>query len=461
MLHRFSIVYLLIFIPLISFSQDDPGEVKFGDITTADRQLTVAPGDSSADAYVLYDLLDMSLVLDPTGSPMLKEKRHRRVKLLRESSFDHADVELGYYRKSQGITGLKAIIHLPDGGVKKLGKSDFIREHLNEDYDTYKFTFPNVAEGAIIEYTYTKTSDGITIPARYYFQEDIPVRWAEYRASIPAYFNYVSLGNASNYTINEVDVVNRRFGNGNAPHREIRWAYGDLPAYDEQPYVNNFSDYIPQVRFQLQSVAYPNQPVQEIFTNWKETTKDLDLRSDFGKIYRHKSNYGKVWKAVEPLLADAASKTDEAVILYNFVAGKISWNGQYSWLVENTPNKVFEAAEGSSGEKSMMLLALLREAGIDAHPLILPLRDGGTPLELYPLMAQFDHLMVLANISGKLTIMDPNDVSRPPGLPRVKALNHRAFVADPDNPHWIDIIVPRASQVVMANVALDEEGLAE
>ncbi len=47
------------------------------------------------------------------------------------------------------------------------------------------------------------------------------------------------------------------------------------------------------------------------------------------------------------------------------------------------------------------------------------------------------------------------------GLPRVRALNHRAFVADPEKPRWIDVAVPRARKVVMADIILDEEGVAE
>jgi len=89
------------------------------------------------------------------------------------------------------------------------------------------------------------------------------------------------------------------------------------------------------------------------------------------------------------------------------------------------------------------------------------MRDRGAPMELYPLMTQFDHLMIVAILDEKATLLDPNDISRPMGLPRVNALNHRAFVANPKNPVWIDVTVPKASQTVMSTVILDEEGMAE
>ena len=357
---------------------------------------------------------------------------------------------------------MRATIHFPDGGSKKLSKSDFIRERYDDDRDIYKFTFPGVREGATIEYSYVKTDNFVVIPSRYFFQESIPVRWAEYRAFIPGYFNYVSLSTGQNdFAINKVVTENGYYGGENIRHARIHWAMKDLAAYDVQPYVNNFSDYLPQVRMQLQSVQFPGQPTQQVFSDWRETTSDIDGWADFGKAYRIKGNSNKVWKEVAPLLAGKNTEAEKAQAIYNFVTGKISWDGNYSWTSERTPNKVYENARGTSGEISILLLALLRQADIAAQPLLVPLRDGGEPIEIYPLLNQFDHLMVLAKLDGKEMILDPNSIHRPMGLPRRSALNHRAFVADPGNPHWTNVETGMAGKTVMADIVIDEEGVGE
>lgn len=441
----------------------EPVKIKFGKINAEDRTLMTAPGaDSTAEAYVLHDALEVEFLMDNDGRPLLKEYHHRRLKLLTEASFGRADVQLVFAREYEKIFGLKAVIHFPDGGNQKLSNKDFIRERYDDERDIIKFTFPGVREGATIEYTYVETSESILIPSRYFFQEDIPVRYSEYRSTIPYMFNYVSLANASaSYDINHSNVINRIYAGGNIRHRDIVWAYKDLPAYKEQPYVNNFSDYIPQVRMQLQSVNYPGQPIQEIFSNWQKTTEEIDDWADFGRAYRNKVNSNKVWKEMEPRLSGLDTEEEKARVLYEFVAREIGWDGKFRWTSENTPNKVYEAASGSSGEASILLLALLRQADIESQPLLLPLRDGGSPLEIYPLLTQFNHVMVLATLDGEQVILDPGSVHRPMGLPRVSALNHRAFVANPENPHWISLEVPRATKVVMAEMALDEEGVAE
>jgi hypothetical protein len=443
------------------FSQKDYSKYKFGTVTDGDREMTVAPIDSSAEAYVLFDQLRLEVLQTSEGRPILHEYRHRQVKLLRESAFGRADIEIVYNRDNERVSSIKAVIHLPDGSSEKIPKREIIRERYDDDRDIYKFTFPGVTAGAIIEYAYLKTDEYITVPSRYYFQEDIPVRWAEYRASIPEYFNYVSLSNASKYTVSTSSKENREFGGKQISHSISHWAYSDLEPYTDQPYVNNFNDYVPHIRLQLASVRYPGQTTQKVFSDWPTVVKDLDGYTEFGKAYRNRGLYNKVWSAAESSLTGATTELEKATALYNFVAGKISWNGDYSILSNRTPNKVLDAAEGTSGEMGIMLLALLTEAGIEAQPVLVPLRNTGTPIELYPLMAQFRHVMVLATLDGKPTFLDPNDISRPPGLPRFSALNHRAFVAETDNPHWIDLSVPKATQTIMATVILDEEGMAD
>jgi transglutaminase-like putative cysteine protease len=383
------------------------------------------------------------------------------VKLFRESAFKRADVELTYIRKFEKISQIEAFIYLPEGGVKKLTSKDIFWDRYDDERDVWRITFPNVTEGVVIEYAYLRTNKGIATPSRYYFQENIPVRWAEYKASIPVFFKYISLGNSTNFTANNRVSESRLYGKGESKYSGVRWAYENLPAYEEQPYVNNFIDYIPQVRLQLKSVHYPERPVYKVFSDWKETTRKINSWASFGKNYINKGNSSKVWKAAEPYIDKAGTETEKIKLLYNFVAGKISWDGSYSWTSERTPNKVFETAKGNSGEISMMLLALLRTAGIESQPILVPLRNSGSPIELYPLITQFSHLMILATVDGKDIILDPNDLTRPPGLPRVKALNHRVFVANPDNPHWINLNVPKATQIIMANVAIDEEGMAD
>ncbi len=80
MLPRLAILLVALFtVTSFANAQELPEKIKLGKISVEDRRLTEAPGDSTADAYVLYDLLDMQIKQNPDGSPILHEFRHRRV----------------------------------------------------------------------------------------------------------------------------------------------------------------------------------------------------------------------------------------------------------------------------------------------------------------------------------------------------------------------------------------------
>ncbi|THH41691.1 DUF3857 domain-containing protein [Neolewinella litorea] len=446
-------------------------EVSFGRVTDEERALMEVPGDPTADAYVLYDRLSLDFEYSDSDGPSLTERHHRRVKLLKPSSFDRANITLTFNREYAEISEVEAFIHLPGGGSLPVPAAQIYREKLEGTREAFKFTFPQVSEGAIVEYRYLERRKNILIPSSYTFQEDIPVRWAQYDAMIPPYYRYVSL-TAPRLDVNEVKLTPRAWGprfntgayNGGQQkieHSDILWAMRDLPAFRNQPYSNNAGDYLPSVRLQLQAVQYPGSPERSIFSNWKETVKELQDRQDFGRYYRNKINYNALWKAAEPLIAQQASEGEKIEAAYAFINRNISWNGNYDMLASKTPDQVFQSKSGNSADLNIALLSLLNEAGVEAHPLLVSLRNTGAPIEQYPLLHQFNHLMVYTEADGKPLLLDTGSADRPAGLPRERALNHRGWVADKSDPRWISLDVPSSRQVMMLDVDVAESGEAE
>ncbi|MBB4077638.1 hypothetical protein GGR28_000239 [Lewinella aquimaris] len=465
------LLFLLLVVGIHPLAAQYEKGLEFGRVSKEDRQLTTVPGDSTASAYVLYDHLDLAYRYNDTDGPSLFETHHRRVKLLKPASFDLANVSLHYDRDHQSIDNLRAVIHLPDGGTIQLRDTDFVSDRDSDGRATVKFTFPRVVAGAIIEYTYSRSQESILSPTVYYFQESIPVRWAEYTALIPPYYQYMSLANPAQYHLKEAKLSLAEFGpsfgvvtygsrvNG-IEHSELRWVMKDLAAFERQPYTNNAEDYIPRIRLQLQKVQYPGEGPRPIFSDWEETVNSLHDRQDFGRYYRKKGNYAKLWKAAEDAIAAAGSDREKIEAAYRFVIDRLSWNGNYGVLASASPNAVLDDGTGNSADLNICLLALLNEAGITAHPLLVSLRNSGAPIEVYPVVNQFDHLMVYTELGGQPFLLDANDPDRPAGLPRVAALNHRGWVADPDRPRWIDIDVPAARRIVMQEISVTEDGTA-
>ena len=458
---RFVFYLLLALLGPISLcaQEQEPFKVKYGRPAEGELDRMPVGRDSAAEAYVLYDSEDMRIRTGNEGRLVMDRIIHQRIKLIRESSFDRAEYEVYYRRGDESVSSLDALVHLPTGGVVKLKRSDFVTEDYDDDTRVVKWTFPQLTEGAVIEYRYIKTSEYITIPPRFFYQTDIPIYYTEYTTTIPGNMSYVNLGNATNHHVYESKVNTV----GNVGEKEVitTQGYYNMPSYETQPYTNNFEDYVPHARLQLQTFRFRDGRVEQVFFDWPKTSKDMDDRVDFGRAYRGSGASNKVWKDAEMKIAGLTTETEKAKALYEFVAGNINWNGRYSFLSENVPDKVYAAKEGNSGEMSLMLLALLQRAGIEAQPVLVGLRNNGSAIEIYPIMTQFDHVMVVAQLDGEEVVLDPGSVYRPMGLPRYRALNHRGMVLEPGNPHWMDIKAPTATQTVVTTMAVDEMGTAE
>ena len=465
---RAGLLFVLLCGASAGYAQSE-GEVEFGRVSNEDRRLMSVPGDSTAEAYVLFDRLQLGFEYSEADGPILVESHHRRVKLLRPAAFSRANVKLEYDRRHGAISNVEALLHLPGGGTIPVAEADFLQQETGDTERSIRWTFPRVEEGVIIEYRYVHRWKSILLPTPYIFQENIPVRWAQYDAVVPPYYGYARLGNAR-LDIDETEVVKEwgpTFGAyGYSGMKEIdqgkfRWAMRDIPAFRSEPYANNARDYLPQVQLQLQEIQYPGRPLRKIFDSWEETAKRLHERQDFGRYYTKKSNYGKAWREFSEGLAEGATEPEIITAAYDFVNRRVSWDGNYRFLASQTPNHLLDEGKGHSADLNMLLLALLNEAGIEAHPLLVSLRNTGKPVELYPMLDQFSHLMVYLPGGDAIQLLDAGDPARPAGLPRERALNHRGWVVDADNPRWVDLDAPPSRRVVMVQMEVDEDATAK
>ncbi|PHI20081.1 hypothetical protein CEQ90_10120 [Lewinellaceae bacterium SD302] len=454
---RFLLLLLLISSTIPSvFAQKD---FRFGKIDKQDLAMTELASDTSAGAYVLHhsNVIFYSL----NDIPTMMRTVNRRVKLLKRSGFNEADISIYYHPDSEKISGLKAAIHLPDGETIKLKNKDFIREDYSEQTRVIKFTYPQVTEGAIIEYTYSHSDENFTIVPAFYFQEDVPVRYAQFRATIPQYFHYVSLSNATGaWTESSNDVVNDVVSGTQMRVVKMKYALEDVRAFTDQPYTNNLSDYLPRIQLQLKTIMPPNGEKHDVISSWENLAKDLDGFAWFGKKYNNRNDVKKPLESIQPIAADETKEYDKALVAYRYIGQHMNWDGYYRISSDDRLNQCWDKATGNSAEINMILLGVLREMGIEAQPLLVSLRDRGAHVMTYPIFDQFDHLMVLARLDGKEMILDVNNPNREMGLPRFKALNGYGWVADPEKPRWIEVNVPKMSKTVVAEIAIGEDGVA-
>lgn len=431
--------------------------IKWGKIPDEELKMSSYPLDTSAAALFLADIGFFRYVLN-TPEQLTELHIHRRIKILKRSGFSEGDIKIPYYSKDryQDVVQLKAQIFNPDGSKRSVERKDFFEEKTAEGYTTIKFTFPEIQVGSVIEYSYVmQTKDWLRIPI-WYFQREIPVRLSEYVVNIPELLSFVVLSRGRRLTRSESFLETN---STSIRTRKHILTMVDAPAIKEESFITTMKDYMAHVVFQISGYS-ENGLHKPLFSDWPSLALELWDSDHFGKRISRKANFSDPYDKVAPLVASAKTPEEKMKIIYHFVLDHIKWDGTNGIYQAEPLNKVFELKKGDVAGINLLLIALLKEFGLDAHPMLLSTRDHGQPIESYPIRDQFNYVLAHVKHNDKVYLLDATHPKRPMGLPAEDALNNRGWVVDPINPHWENISPNKTSTTRMFSIALDDEGKA-
>ncbi|MEQ9009599.1 MAG: DUF3857 domain-containing protein, partial [Ekhidna sp.] len=181
---RFAIVTS--FFLLLQISGQSQKKIKLNNFDESYFTMSHCPYDSSAGAFYLSDYgksrFDNNFEIEFT--------HHVILKILSPEEYDRADIKIPF-SKGDRVSGFEAATYnMVDGKVmeSKIKRKDVIIEDVNNNTRSFNFTFPNVKEGSIIEYTYRVNYGSIKSLNTWYFQTSLPVIKSQYELIIPTYF---------------------------------------------------------------------------------------------------------------------------------------------------------------------------------------------------------------------------------------------------------------------------------
>ncbi|MFK7905762.1 MAG: DUF3857 domain-containing protein [Chitinophagales bacterium] len=439
-----------------------PLPIKYGDVKMSDLKMDTYEADPDASVVILADIGTVNFELARGHS---EYARHRRIKILKKSGFDWADISIEYNHRTGNVKGIKGITYAMEGGklVKhKLDKKEVITEKISNFQSQKKILMPAVKEGTIIEYSYTIVSENYVVPD-WYFQTTEPILYSEYRVKIPEYFNYanyyqgaVPLEINTNEKYSDTESINGQMLNYAGQY--YRRVAKNVPALRPEPYMTTLRDYQAKVGYQLQAIDIPGQILHTVMEDWDKVSKELWEDEDFGLPLKGYSN-GSVKKIVPGIVAKAKTEQEKMIAIYDYVKQNIGWNGIYSIWTGQSLNNVFSEKSGRSSEINLMLTLMLREAGIEAYPAILSTRSHGKMQPIYPFLDQFNHVITYVKIGEEEHWLDAIHKNRPYNLLDDNDLNQKAFLLNKANPEWKTIDSKQKYQhVASATFVLNKEG---
>lgn len=468
--YRFSGLTIVVFLTslTLAFAQkpaDPAPPIKFG-IVTPD-QFSNAAVDSTAEAVVLYDYGEASFETE-SGNIWLKVTYHVRTKICKKSAYDRATLQLSTRRGQSGqhefISDFEGYTYNNTNGdisIDQLTKTGHFTEKASNEYWLEKYTLPNVHEGSIIEYRYTRhTPFSVTYnPRTWRFQQKVPVKWSEYRITIPDYFYYKML--QTGYLpmlVNEHKSTNVDLfpGENGASASAYRFAMKDIPAFRDEAYVINDEDYLSKIDFELARYQRPGQQTQDFSVSWPNLDRTLLEHPDFGGQIKRAAFLRETAKTLLSQHTDTLSRVTAA---YEFIQKTIKWNNEAGLVASQDLKKVYENKKGDAADINLMLIALLREMDIDANPVILSTRSHGRINESYALIKKFNYVVAQVWVGGKDLLMDATDDFLVPGMLPMHGLNITGRLVHSKKARFVSLIpVERDIEAYTGLFTLDEDG---
>lgn len=431
---------------------------KFGKVSKEELQEQFYPLDSAANAAYLYKYKKVSYNYSGEEGWELVTEVIERIKIYNKEGLNEATKTIAYYKPESGtnesISGLKATTYnLENGKIikKKLSKKEVFDEKRNKSWSLKRLTFPAVKEGAVLELKYKVSSPYSQSIESVILQEDIPIKKIKVHIRIPEYYvfkkhskGYLPIDlkeTKENRTINysyrenerDITLKNRKI---TLFENIYKIEENFTPALKQEDYVGNINNYRSTFSLELSYKKFPNSAVKPFARTWEDVSKKIHEYPSFGTELNKTSYYKNDLPAD---LQNTNNEFEKAAIIFQFVKSKVKWNNNKGKYTEFGVKKAYKEGVGNVADINLMLISMLRSAGLNANPVLVSTRANGVPL--YATLDGFNYVIAMVeSASGDYVLLDATDTYSTPSILPVRALNWNGRKVTKDgNSSWVKL----------------------
>ena len=438
---------LLLFISFLYFANGYAQKApSFGKIEKSDLEAKECAYEKTAEAECIYDYGEVNYFVN-LNSFTNETIVWKRIKIYSEKGLDAANIKIPFYARGNRVSIIKIsgiTYNIAENGevIKtEMEKTAIYRQKYSENYDEMVFSLPKVKVGSVIEFRYTVIKQNSLQLDGWVFQQKIPVRHTVFDVGIPRTlgFKYVY---ATRLPISEKNE------DGIQGVRRIVFTGRNLPGIKREPFMSSVSDYYQRVEFQLSGV---NGVAYESAT-WKGFANLLLQDEDFG--LQIKKN---IFKNTElaTTLKTVTNPYDKVRAIYKFVQANIKWNGSYEYWCKNGTKGALDKHEGNSADMNLLLVNLLRDAGIEAYPILVSSRNNGRISASFPFNDQFESVCAYVVLGNGNLVMDASAKHTPFFLSPWDIQFTNAFLVD-DNKQQLFTVQDIAHKYKMVSIIQSE-----
>lgn len=422
-------------------------------ITRNDLETNIYQKDTTANALVIYEYGN-SYIDKKTFNLNFEFKQ--KLKIINREGFDKATIEIYLYnskRNKESIDDIYAETHnLVNNKVERsvLDKSQIFTERYNDNYTLVKFTMPNVKEGSVITYSYKTESPFVYKYQPWKFQDEIPKLHSEYHTSIPAMYEYnIKLVGQLPLHTNDTKRKYRCIEGGNGAYAdcfEALYIMKNIPAFIDEDYMTSRDNYLSRIEYELKIIRRFDGSVENITKTWETADKELKTDDNIGK--QLKKNVASNVDLDEEIINES-NNLERAKGIYKYVQNNFTWNKRFGIYNESSVKDLAREKSGNIAEINILLHNLLDEYDIEVYPVLMSTRKNGFPTKIYPVISDFNYIIIQAKIDNKTYLLDATDEFLDFGELPYRCLNQYGRKLDfKKGSEWIDIEPNKTSTIL-------------
>ncbi|MEJ0054632.1 MAG: transglutaminase domain-containing protein [Bacteroidota bacterium] len=201
---------------------------------------------------------------------------------------------------------------------------------------------------------------------------------------------------------------------------DFRWVVENAPALKEEPKMNNRVDYISKINFELTFQRMPNGKEYVYLGTWDGINDEYLNHPKFGRALNANNFLSGI---TENIIAPATNPQEKIEKIFDYVRTNVVWNGLNRSLLTNDLKSALDEKKGNAADMNLLLVAMLRKAGLVADPVVISTRNHGFIRKQTPLSKQFNYVICMitlneeSNFPGCNRPITPNECS-PGALPQ-------------------------------------------
>lgn len=467
--------------------------IKFGQIDPKYFTQEQCTFDTTAQAYFIFNEQTSLFLYDrtireysPTGLLVqgthyeYKIHLHRAIKFLSDDAASTwGNFTYSFSPKYEKIDNVKGFTYNMENGkmVKsRLEKSQIVIEDLSSTRKRLKISMPNIKKGSVMELEINIDSDDFYNSGPWQVQYTIPVEKSILVLKRPEYFNYNKIFKGyyplqpkfSQKTINVPVIIKiQGQGQGGNPEKTTityfeyteEWMVDNLPAFPLEPYLSTPDNYLSSLMYELSYTNFPNSIQENFNTSWEAVNKQLLTDDKFGKQIANTGFLGDLAVEIKRNASDNMALVNSC---FEYVRDNITCNNTLGIFCDKTTRDVFKNKEGDVPGINLLLTALIREAGLNAYPVILSTRRNGMVQYVYPSISDFNYVICMVEVDGKKILMDASDKYLTLNLLDPECLNGKGRIIDQSRSDWVDLTNTENAyrRSAVWNVIMQEDGKA-